>query len=173
MAFDSLRRGLSREQVSTDVRIAPIVVEGWKAATRAVFRFSVAYLTLYAASTQILGGLLVFPGFSFPALGTLWPMRDVTLWWADRLGVESPLTTAGNSGDTAFYWVQTLWLLLLAIVIAVIWGELDRRREYATLNRWFRLFVRFALAAQLFYYGMAKALKDHSGKKSDTARLRR
>ena len=158
MAFDSLRRELSREQVSNDVHLAQNVVEGWKAATRAVFRFSVAYLTLYAASTQVLGGLLVFPGFSFRPLGTLWPMRDVTFWWADRLGVESPLTTGGNSGDTAFYWVQTLWLLLLAIVIAVLWSELDRRREYTTLNRWFRLFVRFALAAQLFYYGMAKVI---------------
>ena len=131
----------------------------WKAATRAAFRFSVVYFTLYAAATQFLGGLLLFPGFSFPALGTIWPMRDITIWWADRvLRVSSPLIYTGNSGDTAFYWVQTLWLLLLAGVIALVWAELDRRREYTRLHAWFRLFLRFALAAQMFYYGMAKVI---------------
>ena len=130
----------------------------WKVTTRVAFRFFVVYLTLYAAATQILGGLLVFPGLSFPALGTRWPMRDITTWWAGVLRVESPLVTTGNSGDTAFYWVQTGWLLVLAVVIAGIWSELDRRREYPALHRWFRLFVRFALAAQMFYYGMAKVI---------------
>ena len=146
MAADALQRSLSSPH------------QEWKAATRVAFRFVFVYVLLYAAATQLLGGLLVFPGFSFPALGTRWPMRDVTMWWADVLRVESPLITTGNSGDTAFYWVQTFWLLLLGLVIALAWGELSRRREYDTLHRWFRLFVRFALAAQMFYYGMAKVI---------------
>src|SRR5215467_6796199 len=36
---------------------------------------------------------------------------------------------------------------------------MDRRRvEYAKLHKWFFVFVRFALAAQMFYYGMAKII---------------
>ncbi|MBI4266207.1 MAG: hypothetical protein HY657_17670 [Acidobacteria bacterium] len=77
----------------------------WGGATRVAFRFAVVYLSLYAVATQILGGLFVFPGFSFPAFGTRWPMRDITLWWADAVRVTSPLVYTGNSGDTAFYWV--------------------------------------------------------------------
>ncbi len=134
-------------------------VEAWKATTRVAFRFGFVYILLYSAATQILGGLLSVPGISFPALGTRWPMREITTWFATRaLRLDSPLVVTGNSGDTAFYWAQTFWLLLLAGVIAAVWSELDRRRAYPVLYGWFRLFVRWAVAAQLFYYGMAKVI---------------
>ncbi len=136
----------------------PNHVSDWKATTRVAFRFVFIYFLVYSAATQVLGGLLVFPGVSLPALGTRWPMRDITTWLAERvLRVDAALVT-GNSGDTAFYWVQTLWLLILAAVVTAFWTELDRRRAYPTLHGWFRLFVRFALAGQLFYYGMAKVI---------------
>ena len=39
------------------------------------------------------------------------------------------------------------------------WSDLDRQRtQYVTLHKWFRLFIRFALAAQMFDYGMAKVI---------------
>ena len=41
-----------------------------------VFRFCVVYFTLYALATQIIGGVILTPWFSFPALGNVWPMRD-------------------------------------------------------------------------------------------------
>jgi|CXWL01.1.fsa_nt_gi uncharacterized membrane protein YphA (DoxX/SURF4 family) len=135
-----------------------LISADWKATTRVAFRFFLVYFTLYAAATQILGGVFVFPGFSFPALGTRWPMRSITTWWADVLRVESPLITTGNSGDTAFYWVQTGWLLVTSIVMTAVWSELARRREYSHAHRWVRLFARFLLAAQMFYYGMAKVI---------------
>ena len=71
MAPDALQRGLNTPE--------------WKATTRVAFRLVFAYLLLYAAATQILGGLLVFPGVSFPAFGTRGPMRDITTWLADRV----------------------------------------------------------------------------------------
>ena len=127
--------------------------------TRVAFRFSVVYLTLYCLATQIVGGLLLFPGFSFPGFGTYWPMRAITQWVARILGVTSPLITTGNSGDTAFYWVQTFWLLVVSAIVTLAWSDLDRQRaDYSTLRKWFRLFIRFALAAQMFDYGMAKVI---------------
>ena len=40
-----------------------------------------------------------------------------------------------------------------------MWSLLDRRREnYAVLHKWFHLFIRFALAASMFEYGMTKLL---------------
>jgi hypothetical protein len=122
------------------------------------FRFGVVYLALYSAATQILGGMLVLPGAALPALGTVWPMRDITLALAERMfGLSPPLLYTGNSGDTAFHWVQLAWLLVVALAAAAVWMTLDRgRRDYAALRVWFRVFLRFALAAQMFYYGMAK-----------------
>src|SRR5688572_19790496 len=122
------------------------------------FRFCVIYFGLYMLATQIAGGVLLFPGVQFPALGTTWPMRDVTLWLAEHVfGATPPLVYTGNSGDTLFHWVQTAWVLVLAAALAAAWSLADRRRtNYTTLDKWFRLAVRLGLAAQMFYYGMAK-----------------
>ena len=124
------------------------------------FRFAVVYFGLYACATQIAGGVLLIPGIQVPALGTTWPMRDITLWIAEHVfGATPPLLYTGNSGDTLFHWVQTTWLLVCAVAVTAAWTVLDRRRtNYPTLRPWFRLLVRFALAAQMFYYGMAKVV---------------
>ena len=132
----------------------------WSPQIRILFRFCFVYLSLYALATQILGGLLLYPNFSFPAFGTSWPMLQVTTWCATHIfGVTPPLVHSGNSGDTAFYWVQTFWLLVVALIATGIWSDFDRgQTNYATLHKWFRLFVRFALASQMFDYGMAKVI---------------
>ena len=99
--------------------------------TRVAFRFCFVYLGLYCFATHIVGGLILFPNFSFPSLGTEWPMRQITFWLAAHLfGVTSPLVYAGNSGDTTFHWVQTCWLLIVSALAAAIWSQLDRGREH-------------------------------------------
>ncbi len=132
----------------------------WNPAKRAVFRFCFVYFALYSFATQIAGGLVLFPGVSLPSLGTRWPMRETTLWLATHLfHVTAPLTYSGNSGDTAFHWIQLCWLLVVAIVSSTIWTVIDSGRlHYAGLAKWMRLYVRFALAAQMFYFGMAKVI---------------
>lgn len=132
------------------------------------FRFCIVYFTVYAAATQVLGGVLLLPGLQLPALGNVWPMRDVTLWIAEHIvGLTPPLRYTGNSGDTAFHWIQTAWLLLAAIAATAIWSAFDPPSrealrpgdsDHAGLRKWFRVFIRFALAAQMFYYGMAKII---------------
>src|SRR5207244_12772750 len=38
-------------------------------------------------------------------------------------------------------------------------SDLDRRRKnYATLHKWFRFVLRFAVAAQMLYFGMVKVI---------------
>ena len=127
---------------------------------RVAFRFCFVYFGLYSLTTQIAGGVLQVPHFAFPSLGVRWPMREITVWSAAHIfGVTTSLVYTGNSGDTAFFWVQTAMLLAIAVVVTGIWSDLDRTREdYATLHKWFRLFIRFGLAAQMFYYGMAKII---------------
>src|SRR5919201_4604733 len=108
---------------------------------RAAFRFFFVYIGLYCVAKQIVGGLILFPGFSFPSLGTRWPMREITISVAAHVfRVTSPLVYAGNSGDTAFHWVQTFWLLVAAALASAIWLRLDSRRSTdLALQKWFRL----------------------------------
>lgn len=132
----------------------------WKTWTRAAFRFWFVYLLLYAFASQIAGGLILFPNFTFPPFGSHPPMRDLTIWLATHLfHIVPPLIYTGNSADTKFHWVQTFWLVVVAVIAAAIWSRLDRNRpNYTTLHKWFRLFLRFGLAAQMFYFGMAKVI---------------
>jgi hypothetical protein len=131
----------------------------WSVPTLVAFRFFFLYLTLWSLATQVVGGLVQFPGHFFPSLGPLWPMFDITQWTGRTVfGVEAPFER-GNSADTLFWWVQTSWLLALSVIVTGIWSWVGRRRvEYAALHKWFFLFIRFALAAQMFYYGMAKVI---------------
>jgi hypothetical protein len=135
-------------------------VAPWRANTRIAFRFSFAYLALFSLATQILGSLVLIPNVSFRGFGWLWPMRDITFWFGKGLfHIHTPLVYDGNSRDSDFYWVQAFWILLTAAIATLIWTGLDRRRtDYVTLNKWSRLFVRFALAAQMFEYGMTKVI---------------
>jgi hypothetical protein len=88
----------------------------------------------------------------------------VIFWTAAHIfHVNAPLSSfwGGNSGsgDTMFAWVMTFCLLMIATAATVVWSLLDRSREnYAELHKWFRLFVRFALAGQMLLYGFVKVI---------------
>src|SRR5437867_2476401 len=87
--------------------------------SRLVYRFSAVYLGLFCIASQIAGGLILFPGFSFPPLGTVWPMRDITYWLGTHVFHVSTLDYAGVSADTPFHWVQLAWIAVLAAIIAI------------------------------------------------------
>ena len=127
-------------------------VARWHPSTRLAFRFAFAYFGLYSLVSHLLVYLFLLPG-TLPGqgLGTLWPMFDVTSWTAEHLfGITGPLVYTGNSRDTTFFWVQAFLVLFIAIISATVWSVLDRGREnYVTLHKWFRVFIRFAVAAQM------------------------
>jgi hypothetical protein len=123
------------------------------------FRFAFIYLALWCIANQVLAAMLLTPFGSLPNFGQAWPMRAITQWTALHVfGVEAVLER-GNSGDTLFHWVQTFWLFVVSLAATAAWSQLDRQRtNYERLHQWFRLFIRFALAAQMFYFGMAKVI---------------
>src|SRR5262245_40290259 len=132
----------------------------WSPLLRVAFRFSFLYFGLFCLATQISGSLFLIPTISFRGFGLLWPMRPVTFWIASHVfGVTDQLVFSRNSGETLFFWVQTFCILMFALVGTGIWSILDHRREnYVALYKWFRLFVRFALAASMFEYAMTKVI---------------
>ena len=134
----------------------------WSAASRVAFRFCFVYFGLFCLGTQILGGLLPIPSVDIPDPSVLFPpLRKIVFWAAAHFfHAKLPLVyTNSGSGDKTFDWVLAFCFLLVAILAAAVWSVVDREREnYATLYKWFRVFLRFALASELLAYGMAKVI---------------
>jgi len=133
----------------------------WSVAARVGFRFCFVYFGLSSIGTQILGSLFPIPKLDIPDLSTLWPMRQITFWTAAHIfHSKLPLVYTGSgSGDKTFDWVLMFWLLIVAALATGIWSALDRQREnYVALHKWFRVFIRIALAGQMIPYGMDKII---------------
>ncbi len=137
----------------------------WNPALRIAFRFWLVYLGLFCLATQTITSLFnATEGADIPDPATLWPLRPVIFWTGAHIFHVNAAPSdfwAGNSGsgDTMFAWVMTFCLLVIATAATVVWSLLDRSREnYAELHKWFRLFVRFALAGQMMLYGMVKVI---------------
>ena len=133
----------------------------WGLPLRTAFRFAFIYFGLYCLSAQILTGLIPIPNVEVPELDTLPPLRPMVFWVAAHFfHVTTPLVYTGSgSGDKTFDWILVFCVLVFSVFAALVWSVLDRRREnYVALHKWFRLFIRFSLAGQMFTYGMYKAI---------------
>jgi hypothetical protein len=132
----------------------------WSTAARVAFRFCFIYIGLFSLATQISGSMIPNPWFGYRALGKLWPMREVTFWVAQRVfGFSLGPNDSAIGGEPLFFWVQAFWVLGVAVLATAVWSAIDRHREnYAVLHKWFRVFVRFALAGAMFEYGMTKVI---------------
>jgi uncharacterized membrane protein YphA (DoxX/SURF4 family) len=151
----------SAESAAIPQSESPAPVERWALALRIAFRFCVAYFTLFSLSNQILGGLLVVPKLNIPELSSLWPLKHITFWTATRVfRIKHELVYTGSgSGDKTFDWVLAFSLLVIAAAITLVWSILDRRRpNYVAFHKWFRLGLRFALASEMFLYGLDKMI---------------
>jgi uncharacterized membrane protein YphA (DoxX/SURF4 family) len=133
----------------------------WSLNSRIAFRFCFIYFGLLCLTTQILGSMLPIPKIDIPDLGVVPPVRAVVFWVAAHIfHAKLPLVYSGSgSGDKTFDWVLAFCTLVVATIGTIAWSILDGKREnYIALHKWFRVFLRFALASQMFTYGMAKAV---------------
>jgi len=155
--LDAARPG--REAGQDGAAVAPTA--HWSLAVRVAFRFCFVYFTIYSLSNQIIGGLLDFPKVNLPDFSLHWPLRQMTFWAAAHVfHVKHALvSTDTGSGDRVFDWALAFCLVVSAAVITALWSLVDRRREnYVTLHKWFRLFLRFALASEMLLYGLIKVI---------------
>ncbi len=133
--------------------VAPATSTAWSPARRFLFRFSFLYFVLY---------LFPAPLESLPVIKVVnkpvqWLWNLPVAWVGEKFfGLEVQLTETG-SGDTTHAWVQALCILVLALVGALVWTRLDRKRVgYPRLAEWFRIYLRFCLAVIMIGYGAAK-----------------
>lgn len=135
----------------------------WSVPTRIAFRFCFLYFGLYVVLTQMFTSLVLFTtndsgAFEFD---TTAPARALVVWLAShvfRIG-HPVVTVETGSGDRYYDWIILFCILTLAVLGTAIWSVLDRACEsYPKLYTWFRVFIRFSLAATMFTYGAAKVL---------------
>ena len=133
----------------------------WGPVKRILFRFAFAYLLLYSLPFPLDFLLAVIPKGEV----VLQPYTD--LWnaivpWVGKLLFHVKITVQPNgSGDTTYNYVQVLCYLALSAAVALVWTLLDRRRRnYARLYQWLRVYVRFVLASSMLSYGAYKVIKS-------------
>jgi hypothetical protein len=149
--------------VITMVEPAPVqsLRQPWSPLARIAFRFCFVYFGLYCVLTQIILSILIIPKVDWSDPGTLAPIRAVVFWvGAHVFRLSTPLVYSGSgSGDKYFDWVLVFCIFACALIAAAVWSAIDRKRQdYATLQKWFRLFLRFCLGSQMLVYGGVKAV---------------
>ena len=138
---------------------APAPAVRWRLATRLAFRFAAIYCLLYVLMTQMLPGMLPIPGIETVYPGALEILQNGVRWVARSVfGFGGPIVAFGGSGDKAYDWTLAFCLLVGSAVLTLLWSVLDRRPAHPTLFKWFRLFLRFAIAGTMASYGLAKAI---------------
>lgn len=127
----------------------------WKTGTRIGFRFSFLLFGLF---------IFPFPLGIFPYISVVQELyekmwRAVVPWVGNHiLGITHEiLRVPTGSGDTCWQWVHAFCVLSIAVLGAIIWSIIDRKRpNYRKLYRWFTIFLRYSLAAAMFGYGLDK-----------------
>lgn len=132
-------------------------------AVRAVGLYFLAYLL----SGQV--GDRALPGF----LGVVGKIGAPLEWLDDHIGpwlgahVFGIADLAGGgvgSGDGPREWIQTLWYVVAAVVIALMWTVArPRPRNPARAHEWVRAFLRYPLAFTMIEYGVAKFTRVQFG----------
>ena len=131
----------------------------WNLTTRIAFRFCFLYFSLYVIATQMLGGLLPFNWIR--NLGSTPFFQRIITWTGMHvfnLAVPPSFQTTG-SGDKMVDYLQVFVLLVFAAGATAVWSLVDRRRpNYRALDKWYRVFLRFAVGSTMLGYGMVKAV---------------
>jgi hypothetical protein len=117
---------------------------------RALFSYWLLYTIstpFYAVRLQAVGGAID----SAQSIAAVWFGKNV-------LGITRPIPIQPTgSGDTMLAYVSLVLLPLVAIILAVTWWALDRKRDNdARVKQWMLVYMRYTLAIVMFGYGLAK-----------------
>lgn len=127
----------------------------WSFSQKLGFRFAVCFVLLFIIS-------LPFPNTFIPNVGSYLQsfFEGLTKWFGDNiLQIQQPYTHQLISDSTGLY-IHTLLLLLISAMLSLMWSILDKKQDYyPKLQYWFRVFISYYLAFQLFKYGFNKVFK--------------
>jgi hypothetical protein len=127
----------------------------WPLWRKFIFRFFFVYLALEMSPIDWLDAI---PGVE--SVTKFWSMLlDWIVTEANALffHVRPVLVPENGSGDTSMGWARLWTYLSLAIIGAIIWSVLDRKRpNYTHLNYWLVLFTRYYVILVALGYGIIK-----------------
>ena len=136
-------------------------VSAWGPVQRALFRFLFSYLLLYNFPF-LLDVIPVYGELLRESYMEVW--KVVVSWVGGHVfGIEI-LNRSSGGGDRTYTYVLIFCYLILALAAMAVWMLLDSRRANdARLHEWLRVYVRFALAAQMIVYGAFKVIPEQFG----------
>jgi len=129
----------------------------WPAWATILFRFVVAYVLLYALPFPL--GKIRWVSKIADLYSEVW--HEIVPWvGAHVLHLSKPITYfVSGSGDKTSDWVQLFCQLVLAVAATVLWSVIDwRRKSYALLHAWMRVYLATYLGVTMFGYGLAKVI---------------
>ena len=129
--------------------------EPWPLWQRILFRFFSVYLILQVAPWGLFRGI---PGVPL-VLQFYYKLVNWAVYASNArfFHVREKLVPMNGSGDTSYAYAQILLYLSIAVIVCVLWSVLDRKRqEYARLNYWLRLSLRYYVASAALSYGIIK-----------------
>lgn len=119
--------------------------EHWNTVSKTLFRTLCTYFVLYML------------------LMLLSPLFETPYRWIGKtiFDINYEYEVSGNgSGDHTFAYLTLFVTVISTIIIASIWGVLDRKRKnYNKLFYWFLVFLRVILVAAMLFYGFVKVFK--------------
>ncbi len=133
----------------------------WSTSRRFILFFLTTYFFFlimdFTSSDEIL------PHFIYVLLKPYSHFWDWLVPWTGQhiLHLSYPITIKPNgSGDTTYNYVMQLLWVVFALLVALIWTVLDRKRQrYPQLAYWLRIVVRYYFALVLFSYGFVKIIQ--------------
>lgn len=130
----------------------------WTLATRIAFRFVFSYFVLSWGPDL----LSIVPGIGYLSQRFEDSLNKAVAWTASHIlhfsypVVQPPFT---GSGDTAYAYVSTFVLLLIALLTTLIWSVIDRKSpSYPRLYRWLNFGIRISLGISMLRYGSFKVI---------------
>jgi hypothetical protein len=126
----------------------------WSLPRRIGFRFIFAWCAVWLVPWP-LGGTLPGTAWIGAPFDRAW---DALVIWLGNKILHRAVDVAGNgSGDRTADWIMLAVITVAALIATAVWSVLDRRRaDYARLNDWFRVYLRFAVGTMMLGYGFAK-----------------
>lgn len=126
----------------------------WNPLTRILFRFTFVYLALYNLHSPL------------PLPPSIEPLREPysNLWHKIAVAVGKAVfhkdITIFADGDTTYEHVRVFCFFVIAVVVAMVWTLLDRKRaNYVQMYDWLSVYVRYMVALGMVAYGTFKIIK--------------
>jgi uncharacterized membrane protein YphA (DoxX/SURF4 family) len=135
----------------------PAERRAWRTTTLILFRLAFVYMPLYLVIPLlgIVSQPLLHTRSVVIAAQRIW--TPLSAWAANALFRARQFDPSFYASDSVLGWALAGLLALIAVVGAVIWSALDRkRRNYDGLHAWLRLVIRLVLGMTLIVYGAQK-----------------